>query len=166
MQVSENDVRPIRVKWSAPEHIPDIDRSDNTMASACVSFRFLLLLVTISYVQSEGLRPLHLRGRFKEVSRVRLEQAGIQPIPFDFILFFTAQQDEGKSALQNLANDSSAEPRIVGGYGLSDRSRFPYFAQIWGAELCGGALIAPDIVVSAAHVSSYGKRFGRFTLEK
>ena len=46
---------------------------------------------------------------------------------------------------------------------MTDTSRFPYFAQMWGTELCGGALIAPDIVLSAAHVSFTKMQLGTKT---
>ena len=45
----------------------------------------------------------------------------------------------------------SIEKRIINGHNAQDQ-RFPYFSMMWGeGGLCGGALIAPDIVISAAH---------------
>ena len=44
------------------------------------------------------------------------------------------------------------ETRIIGGQN-ADNGRYPYFALMWGTSLCGGALVAPDLVVTAAHVS-------------
>ena len=51
-----------------------------------------------------------------------------------------------------LSWQSGPQPRIIGGEAVDD-PRYPYFAMMWGSSLCGGALIAPDLVVSAAHVS-------------
>lgn len=45
------------------------------------------------------------------------------------------------------------EPRIIGGKEADD-GRYPYFTLMRESSLCGGALIAPDLVVSAAHVRS------------
>jgi hypothetical protein len=60
-----------------------------------------------------------------------------------------------------LSRQSGPQPRIIGGEDV-DEPRYPYFAMMWGRSLCGGALIAPDLVVSAAHVSfQLLKFFGR-----
>ncbi|KAL3929539.1 MAG: hypothetical protein SGBAC_012165 [Bacillariaceae sp.] len=48
--------------------------------------------------------------------------------------------------MQNISS-RRPEPRIVGGSN-AQRNEFPYFVQM---GLCGGALIAPGIVLSAAH---------------
>ena len=43
------------------------------------------------------------------------------------------------------------EERIINGHN-AQAQRFPYFSMMWGeGGLCGGALIAPDMVISAAH---------------
>lgn len=51
----------------------------------------------------------------------------------------------------NTLNDPS--PRIIGGTDVKESSRYPYFTTVAGyGSFCGGALVAPDIVLSAAHV--------------
>lgn len=60
-----------------------------------------------------------------------------------FLNFFSATLQEGLP-----------EPRIIGGSNVED-SRHPYFVYMWDGGLCGGALIAPDIVITAAHVGSH-----------
>ena len=42
------------------------------------------------------------------------------------------------------------ESRIIGGH-VVNSLRYPYFSLMWGSGVCGGVLIAPDIVLSAAH---------------
>lgn len=48
------------------------------------------------------------------------------------------------------------EPRIIGGADVNSTSRYPYYAVLAGSDgdMCGGALIAPDIVLTARHVCS------------
>lgn len=83
-----------------------------------------------------------------------VKMAAVNFLRFTNILFvFSFHQHDGSSASQSTGNDSALNTRIVGGYSVTDGSRFPYFVQMWGIELCGGALIAPDVVISAAHVS-------------
>ena len=41
------------------------------------------------------------------------------------------------------------KPRIVGG-GKVDPGRFPYFARLYEPGLCGGTLVASDVVLTAA----------------
>lgn len=57
-----------------------------------------------------------------------------------------------------LEGNTSTDPetRIIGGVNVDDPDRYPYFTKLSGNDgLCGGALIAPDIVISAAFVSPY-----------
>jgi len=42
------------------------------------------------------------------------------------------------------------EDRIVNGLDAPE-GRFPWFVRLVGSELCGGSLIASDIVLTAAH---------------
>jgi hypothetical protein len=60
-----------------------------------------------------------------------------------------------------LSWQSGPQTRIIGGEDV-DEARYPYFAMMWGGSVCGGVLIAPDLVVSAAHVRfRQWKFFGR-----
>jgi V8-like Glu-specific endopeptidase len=46
------------------------------------------------------------------------------------------------------------QTRIIGGTAVDpSRNRYPYYVLVWGRSLCGGVLIAPSIVLTAAHVS-------------
>jgi secreted trypsin-like serine protease len=50
-------------------------------------------------------------------------------------------------------------PRIVGGDD-ADRTRFPYYVALVDANdqfVCGGSLIASDVVLTAAHCRGYEK---------
>lgn len=52
----------------------------------------------------------------------------------------------------NLRGLSSGNKRIFNGNTVEDLDRYPYFAMLDGfPDLCGGALIAPDMIVTAAH---------------
>ena len=44
----------------------------------------------------------------------------------------------------------SSQTRLYGGDN-APADRYPYFVRLVGAAQCGGALIAPDVVVTAAH---------------
>jgi secreted trypsin-like serine protease len=44
----------------------------------------------------------------------------------------------------------ASQTRLFGGENAT-AGRYPYFVRLVGAGQCGGALIAPDIVVTAAH---------------
>eukprot|EP00804_Cyclotella_cryptica_P020213 CCRYP_010909-RB/>CCRYP_010909-RB protein AED:0.05 eAED:0.05 QI:308/1/1/1/0.66/0.57/7/705/511 len=60
-------------------------------------------------------------------------------------------------------------PRIIGGVSPPE-SRYPYTVSLtyFGTHFCGGSLIAPDIVLSAAHCAGYSSsvEVGRFDRSK
>jgi hypothetical protein len=52
--------------------------------------------------------------------------------------------------------------RIIGGTSAADPQHFPWFVLFHGSSICGGAMIAPDLVLTAAHVSQNGTRLLAF----
>ena len=46
--------------------------------------------------------------------------------------------------------DDALEKRVIGGHDAA-AGRFPYYVHMWQASLCGGALIGPNLVLTAAH---------------
>jgi len=52
---------------------------------------------------------------------------------------------------QFIVNALEVQLRIVGGKPVNDGSTFPSYVFSFGSSLCGGTLIHPDIVLSAAH---------------
>jgi hypothetical protein len=48
------------------------------------------------------------------------------------------------------SSSSSSHTRVIGGADAVD-GRYPYFVQIWQRSLCGGVLIGPNLVLTAAH---------------
>lgn len=68
-----------------------------------------------------------------------------------FLLFLLSRTDA--SHLRGNALTDPA-PRIIGGRDVTNLQRYPYFTKLSGNDgLCGGALIAPDVVISSAFVS-------------
>lgn len=63
---------------------------------------------------------------------------------------------ESKRASSTSLADQILEPRIIGGFEATP-GRYPYTVSLtyFGSHLCGGSLIAPDIVLSASHCAGY-----------
>ena len=64
------------------------------------------------------------------------------------------------TATAAVANDTLPSPRIVGGFPAT-AGEFPFLVHGADGELCGGTLIAPDIVLTAAHCTG---AFGSFVI--
>jgi trypsin len=68
----------------------------------------------------------------------------------------------------NTATGFGPQPRIVGG-STSPEGRYPYFVSLlnqYGEHNCGGILVAPDVVMTAAHCSNIEfAQVGRWSLK-
>mmetsp|Transcript_37883 Transcript_37883/g.77096 ORF Transcript_37883/g.77096 Transcript_37883/m.77096 type:complete len:681 (+) Transcript_37883:445-2487(+) len=64
------------------------------------------------------------------------------------------EQARPHSPRRNLQDDKPAPiGYIIGGTHVTDPERYKYIVSLtkWGGHFCGGAMIAPDLVISAAH---------------
>lgn len=62
----------------------------------------------------------------------------------------------GQDRTSSLLSELSPDPRIIGGT-LSTPNRYPYLVSLtyYGSHLCGGSLVARDLVLTAAHCAGY-----------
>ena len=100
----------------------------------------ILLLVLFQLSSSSG--RLHGAGKSAEGSRVLPPNKRVR------------RDDDGEAdAALEEAQDRGLQKatRIIGG-GLSDEGEYPYAVSLngGGRHFCGGSLIAPDVVLSAA----------------
>lgn len=65
-----------------------------------------------------------------------------------------ADSDNSSSTLTlDIVEDSGDARNLIIGGAVATPNEYPYFVHLPGTE-CGGTLIAPDIVLTAGHVSS------------
>lgn len=115
-----------------------------------VGILFLLSLSSVLIQPSDATETPALRGLLSENLLVRAGshfQNLCQPSTIANQHFYCP------SLLALQSGSPPATTRVINGDDVSD-DRFPYFSMMWGHALCGGALIGPDLVISAAHVSS------------
>jgi secreted trypsin-like serine protease len=69
------------------------------------------------------------------------------------------QHDDQTISKQQQQQQLQPQPRIINGEDVTDPDRYPWFVHVRGStpdnlsvlEACGGSLIAPDLVLTAAH---------------
>lgn len=71
----------------------------------------------------------------------------------------------GGRTTRQISSSSKQHTKIIGG-SSPPQGRFPYVASLtyFGSHLCGGSLIAPDVILTAAHCAGYASEvdLGRY----
>lgn len=103
--------------------------------------------------QTKGQRALHLFDHDEEE-----ELTDILPLPAAFIPDITTTNIITENTHYSNNNNDLKQPRIIGGQSTT-RDRYPYAASLIDAKsnrhVCGGSLIAPDIILTAGHCSGH-----------
>ncbi len=98
-------------------------------------------------------RELHLFDNDEE----ELSQTDLLPLPDAFIPDITTTNIITENTYSNY-NNNLKQPRIIGGQSTT-RDRYPYAASLIDAKsnrhVCGGSLIAPDVILTAGHCSGH-----------
>lgn len=98
---------------------------------------------------SEAKNRLRRRKRTKKESRRRTSNIFDRPRPTTETEDWTWENGTGGGDIQ-LRSSLGAPARIVGGIPAAP-GRFPFYVHVADGELCGGSLIWPDVVLTAAH---------------
>ena len=72
------------------------------------------------------------------------------------LILFVLVSSEDSIRIQNSENTIQGKGRsrargLIYGGDNAESGRYPYFVRLVGTGQCGGALIAPEVVVTAAH---------------
>ncbi|KAL7500408.1 hypothetical protein ACHAWT_008882 [Skeletonema menzelii] len=103
----------------------------------------------IKLLESKGQRALHL---FQDDEDETSQNNTVLPLPAAFL------PDINTDNIITENTNNLKQPRIIGGQ-TTTRDRYPYAASLIDAKsnrhLCGGTLIAPDIILTAGHCSGH-----------
>mmetsp|Transcript_1608 Transcript_1608/g.2807 ORF Transcript_1608/g.2807 Transcript_1608/m.2807 type:complete len:407 (+) Transcript_1608:224-1444(+) len=91
----------------------------------------------------------HVIDRFKRHSNSTFDAS------FDISIAGGDENGNGGGGNSDSTTSSSVQPRIIGG-SASEEGEFPYYVALNG---CGASLIAPGVVLSAAHCAPYGDEY-------
>lgn len=105
--------------------------------------------------ETKGQRARHL---FDNDEVEGLNQTDLLPLPDAFIPDITSTNVITENTYYSNTNNNLKQPRIIGGQSTT-RDRYPYAASLIDAKsnrhVCGGSLIAPDIILTAGHCSGH-----------
>ena len=89
----------------------------------------------------------------QEVQKIREAAAALAPERTTKAASERDNQSDRRTQSDEGTSDSDVIGYIIGGTQVTDPDRYKYIVSLtkWGGHFCGGALIAPDLVVSAAH---------------
>ena len=95
------------------------------------------------------------RQRERQEGMPRLTTTSLVSITLSFLVFVC--KSHADEIIAPASASASASTRIIGGFETAD-TRYTYAVSLsyFGEHFCGGALIAPDVVISAGHCNSGG----------